>query len=71
VLQLRDSHRFRFSSRAIAEGVRLWCVSCGRAGTLTFEAIKAGDDEPFPTAGRRLSCSGCQSRDVQRMPDWP
>lgn len=53
------------------KGVRLWCVSCGRAGTLTFEAIKAGDDEPFPTAGRRLSCSGCQSRDVQRMPDWP
>lgn len=53
------------------KGVRLWCVNCGRAGVLTFEAIRARDDEPFPTAGKRTSCAACQSRDVQRMPDWP
>lgn len=53
------------------KGVRLWCVNCGRAGVLTFEAIRARDDEPFPAAGKRPSCAACQSRDVQRMPDWP
>lgn len=53
------------------KGVRLWCVSCGRSGVLTFEAIRARDDEPFPTAGKRSICAACQSRDVQRMPDWP
>jgi hypothetical protein len=53
------------------KGVRLWCVTCGRAGGLTFEALGALDAEPFPTAGKRPSCAVCQSRNVQRMPDWP
>jgi hypothetical protein len=53
------------------KGVRLWCVTCGRGGVLSFDAIGARDDEPFPTAGKRPSCAVCQSRDVQRMPDWP
>lgn len=52
-------------------GVRLWCVSCGRSGVLSFEAIRAGDDEPFPTAGKRSICAVCHSRNVQRMPEWP
>jgi hypothetical protein len=53
------------------KGVRLWCVSCSRSGVLSFEAIGARDDEPFPTAGKRSICAACRSRDVQRTPDWP
>lgn len=53
------------------KGVRLWCVSCGRSGMLTFEALGARDAEPFPMAGKRSICAICKSRDVLRMPDWP
>ena len=46
------------------KGVRFWCVNCGRAGVLTFEAIRARDDEPFPTTGKRPSGAACQSPDL-------
>ncbi|MDP2801865.1 MAG: hypothetical protein Q8O26_08285 [Phreatobacter sp.] len=52
-------------------GVRLWCVGCGRHAVLTWEALKARDEEPFPTAGHRPACTACGGRQVQRMPDWP
>ncbi len=52
-------------------GARLWCVGCGRHAILSWEALKAQDKEPFPTAGRRPACTACGSRQVQRMPDWP
>lgn len=53
------------------EGVRLWCSRCGHHAILSWAAMRAKDDEPFPTSGRRLSCSACSGREVQRMPDWP
>lgn len=52
-------------------GARLWCVGCGHNAILSWEALKARDDEPFPAAGRRLTCKACGGRQVQRMPDWP
>jgi hypothetical protein len=52
-------------------GVRLWCVGCGHHAVLTWAQLKAGDDEPFPTAGRPPACSACGGREVTRMPDWP
>lgn len=52
-------------------GARLWCVGCGRNANLSWEALKALDEEPFPTAGRRPACTACGSRQVQRMPNWP
>jgi hypothetical protein len=52
-------------------GMRLWCIGCGKAAVLSFEAMGAHDDQSFPTAGRRPTCSACGGRKVQRMPDWP
>lgn len=51
-------------------GARLRCVGCGRHATMSWEALRAQDEEPFPTCGRRLTCSACGGRQVQRMPDW-
>jgi len=51
--------------------VRLWCLSCGRSGALSWEALGAADTDPFPAVGKRLRCSACGGRDVQKMPDWP
>ncbi len=42
-----------------------------RSGVLSFEASQARDGERFPTAGKRSVCAVCQSRDLQRMSDWP
>lgn len=53
-----------------ARGARLWCVGCGHHAVMTWTAMKAKDEEPFPTCGRRLTCSACGGRQVQRMPDW-
>jgi hypothetical protein len=52
-------------------GARLWCVGCGRHAVKSWEAMKALDEEPFPTCGGPLTCSACGGRQVQRMPDWP
>ncbi|AVO46419.1 hypothetical protein [Phreatobacter cathodiphilus] len=52
-------------------GARLWCIGCGRHAILSWEALKAKDEEPFLTAGRRPACKACGGRQVQRMPDWP
>ena len=53
------------------QGVRLWCIGCGRYAVLSWERLKARDQQPFPTVGRRVACSACGSREVQKMPDWP
>ncbi|WP_439572655.1 hypothetical protein [Phreatobacter sp.] len=52
-------------------GARLWCVGCKRQGILTWEQMRAREDEPFPSAGGRLRCGRCGSDQVTRMPDWP
>lgn len=52
-------------------GARLWCVGCGHYAAMSWEGLRARDEEPFPTCGRRLTCSACGGRQVQRMPDWP
>lgn len=51
-------------------GARLWCVECGHHAVMTWKAMRAKDDEPFPTVGRSLKCSACGGRQVHRMPDW-
>lgn len=53
------------------KAVRLWCLTCGRSATLSWENVGAADDERFPEVGRRLRCSACGGRDIQKMPDWP
>ncbi|KAF0137534.1 MAG: hypothetical protein FD152_392 [Xanthobacteraceae bacterium] len=53
------------------QAVRLWCLRCGRSGTLSWEMVGAADDDRFPEVGRRLRCSACGGRDIQKMPDWP
>ena len=52
-------------------GARLWCSRCGHHAIKSWEDIKARECEPFPSCGRRLKCSACGGRKVQRMPDWP
>lgn len=53
------------------EGVRLWCIGCGRHAVLKWHQLRVQDSALFPTVGRRLTCSACGGRDVQKMPDWP
>ncbi len=53
------------------QGVRLWCIACGRYAVMSWTRLNASDEQPFPDVGHRLRCSACGGREVQRMPDWP
>lgn len=52
-------------------GARLWCVACSHSARMAWETLRTRDTDPFTAVGKRLKCSACGGRDIQKMPDWP
>jgi Zn finger protein HypA/HybF involved in hydrogenase expression len=50
-----------------AEGRLLWCYccACGYEREVEPRSLGLGDDQPVPTAGQRLKCSQCGSREIE------
>ena len=56
-------------------GVRVYCAGlyCGRMQVMSFDNLGLSESTLFPEiAGqRKWLCTGCGSREVSCMPDWP
>ena len=48
-------------------------LNCGRMQEMSFDELGLPDETPFPELAtrRRWLCTGCASREVGVMPDWP
>ncbi len=57
------------------EGVRVSCtgLNCGRMQAMTFDELGLPESTLFPEIARRRRwlCTGCGSREVTCMPNWP
>ena len=52
------------------EGRLLWCycVACGYEREIGPLSVGFEEDQPVPTAGKRMKCSQCGSRDIETKP---
>ena len=57
------------------QGVRVYCagLNCGRMQEISFYDLGLPEETLFPEIARRRRwvCTGCGSREVSCMPDWP